>query len=545
MNMQAQRQELPKPSIYRQYLDELALLPHLQLFIVFALLAVVARLIFMFYTGRIWEDALIALTSARNMWEGHGLTHHASEPRVQSFSSVIGEMIMVIGEAVRQGLLAIQLASLAASVAAVYFAYRIGILLSFNWAAHTLVLSYLAIDHLQVFFGMAGMETQVVTTILLANAYFYLTSKWLKLGFATGLAILSRPEFILWAIIIFTVVIIWHREARAKVLTPAIVITLIWSIFAVSYFGTITPHTVIAKSIVYERTPFAPLPEVLQFCLNWWKHIAPFKQYWAASGAPVPDAALKMIVLLLVTFGLVGVYHASQINRRVIPIVILVAGFIFYRTVTANGPYSMWYLPPFMALFFLFAGAGVTFTSILATYYKAIVSVVSCVLALTYAAPLAFALPLDKRMQESIEIGVRTRVGDNLNDLMKAGDCVVLEPLGYVGWSIRNKTVYDYPGLASPIALKALMKKPGTGLGGMMETLSPTFVVLRPDVLRDINLYIPDTAALYKTVRHVTLEKQVELGHWGYSYNLIDDEFFILTRKDLANTCSTEKSELS
>lgn len=513
----------------KSFFGELTSLPHHRLLIIFSVVAVATRLIFMLYTGRIWEDALIALTSARNVWEGFGLTHHASEPRVQSFSSVLGEMIMIVGEAIQHGLLAVQLASLAASVVSIYFAFRLGALLAFNRIAHILVLSYLAMDHLQIFFGMGGMETQVATAVLLANAYFYLSRQWLKLGFALGLAILARPEFMLWAAIIAVAIPIWHREAILKTLLPAAIIALSWAAFAVTYFGSYTPQTIIAKSIVYERRPFAPLTVILQFCLDWWKHIAPFRQYAAVNATPVPDLLLKLVVLLLVAFALLGAFRASLANRRILAIVVLVAGFIGYRTLTANGPYSMWYLPPFMALFLLLAGAGVTYASLWA---KIPTTILASAIALAYATPLVFALPLDKTIQEEIELGVRTKVGAELNRLMQPGDTVVLEPLGYIGWEIRNKTIYDYPGLASPIALKALIARRGQGLGGMMATLTPTFAVLRPDALYDIGIYLPETAQLYKTVSHVTLEKSIKLTHWGLSYTLIDNDFIILQQKE-------------
>lgn len=56
-------------------------------FSLFSLPAQATRLTFWFYTGRVWEDALVTITAARNVWEGFGLTHHASEPHVQSFTS--------------------------------------------------------------------------------------------------------------------------------------------------------------------------------------------------------------------------------------------------------------------------------------------------------------------------------------------------------------------------------------------------------------------------------------------------------------------------
>lgn len=515
---------------------QLRLLPHHRLFVLFALLAVVSRVVFMLYTERVWEDALIALTSARNVWEGFGLTHHASEPFVQCFTSVLGELIMVAGEAFRQGLLAMQLVSIFASVVTIYFAYQIGVSLSFNWTAHTLVLSYLAFDHLQIFFGMSGMETQIATALLLANAYFYLSSQWTKLGIALGFVILARPEFVLWAVIIGVALVVWHREAINRVVIPAVFIVLPWLIFAWVYYGSLTPHTVMVKSIVYDRHPFASIGQILQFCLDWWKHVAPFRQYWAVSEAPLQDWVLKCVVLGVVSFSLFGAYRVLIINRRVWAIIVLVAGFFVYRTVTANGPYTMWYLPPFMALFFLLVGSGVTFA---AKKAKVATLVVSLLLTISYVAPLIFVLPLDKKMQEEIEIGVRTKVGRHLNELMTSSDTAVLEPLGYIGWQARNKTIYDYPGLGSPIALEALKTKPGTGLGGMMELLAPTFAVLRPDVANDINIYLPKTAALYETVSHIKLEKPINLTNWGLSYLLIDNDFIILKRKKISSIDAT------
>jgi hypothetical protein len=54
-----------------------------------------SRLTFWFYTGRVWEDALITRTAARNVWEGVGLTHHASEPHVHGVTSPLGSKVPV------------------------------------------------------------------------------------------------------------------------------------------------------------------------------------------------------------------------------------------------------------------------------------------------------------------------------------------------------------------------------------------------------------------------------------------------------------------
>src|SRR4029077_19883485 len=77
----------------------------------FIALALVLRLVFWFYTHRVWEDALITITAARNVWEGVGLTHHASEPRVHSFTSPLTVLIPLLAEQFNAGLLALRLAT--------------------------------------------------------------------------------------------------------------------------------------------------------------------------------------------------------------------------------------------------------------------------------------------------------------------------------------------------------------------------------------------------------------------------------------------------
>ena len=81
-----------------------------------------------------------------------------------------------------------------ASIAALYFAYRLGVLLSFHWSAHVLLLGYLATDHLQIFFGMAGMETQVAVAIFIGTIYFLLSKKWWRVGISLGLGLICRPR---------------------------------------------------------------------------------------------------------------------------------------------------------------------------------------------------------------------------------------------------------------------------------------------------------------------------------------------------------------
>ena len=499
---------------------------------VFVGLAIAVRLVFWFYTGRVWEDAMIALTVARNVWEGVGLTHHASEPRVQSFTSPMVVLIPLLGEGFGEGLLFLRLSSLAGAAACIYFAYRIGVLLRFHWAAHVLVLSYLACDQLQVFFGMAGMETQVVTAVAVGTLYFYLIQKWWALGVTCGLAAISRPEFIMFLLPpIGVALLLFHRQAILKVALPSAAIAGPWYAFTTLYYGSPVPHTIAAKSHSFQLAfPAAPWERVWSYTVQSWRDYAPFLEFWSAwqqFGSPVPLWMLKLVVLAVAILFLTGLVWAAGRQRNLLLPAAAVLGFIAYRNTAILNSYYMWYLPPFLALGFLIAGYGL---SQIARRFPHVAALAGAGLALCYAAHLPFSMPLDKRVQQEIEVAVREKTGRTLAAMMKPTDTVVLEPLGFVGWAALNKTVFDFPGLGSKVSVRALKQMRVPTVAGLANALQPTHLVLRPPEYRDLVRKFPETAAKYEVAAHIKAAPGLRLRRWGYEYRLMDDDFRILQR---------------
>lgn len=498
----------------------------------FIVLALVVRLFFWFYTGRIWEDALITITAARNVWEGFGLTHHASEPRVHSFTSPISVLIPLVAEPFNAGLLAMRLSSLAASVATIYFAYRIGTRLAFHWAAQVLVLGYLACDQLQVFFGMGGMETQVVTAIALATLHFYLSERWRLLGLACGLATISRPEFIMFLLPpIGLALLLFHRRAILRVALPALSIAVPWYAFAIIYYGSPVPNTIVAKSLSYRIGLFsASWANIWNFTVGSWRDFAPFKQFWCVIEAPLPDIVLKIIVGAVVLLFLAGLMLGAFRQPKLLVAGAAVLGFLAYRNSTVMISYYMWYLPPFTALAVIVSGYAL---SQLALKAPGPASALGFVLAICYAMHLPFSMPLDKKVEQEIEVKVRERTGHLLNRLMtEPDDTAVLEPLGFIGWAAFNKTLYDYPGLGSKVAVGAVKKMqiPGVGVAALVDGLQPTHAVLRPNEFDELQKRFPATADKYEVVTRVQAATGLTLRHMGYEYWVSDDDFRILRR---------------
>ena len=499
------------------------------LLLTFLVIAVVLRLTFWVYTDRIWEDSLITITAARNVWEGNGLTHHVSEPRVHSFTSPISVLIPLVGIPFHAGLTMLRLSSVAGAVAAVYFGYRIGVLLNFHWAAQLLVLTYLSCDQLQIFFGMSGMETQVVTAIGLATIYFFMQKSWRALGYWCGLASISRPEFVVFLLpLIGLALLLSHRKAIVTVAARGLPFAIGWYGFATLYYGSPVPHTIVAKSLNFQygfRT--TPWQEMWDFTIKSWRDYAPFLEFWPASHAPVPANLLTGIVLVMVALFLIGWLLSARRSAVVFLCGAIFASFFAYRSLTVMNSYFMWYLPPFVALAFLVAGFGV---SMLCRRLPPIGIATGVAIGIVYAAHLPFSLPLDRQVQKEIEEPVRVKTGRILNGLMTANDTVVLEPLGFIGWEIFNKTVYDFPGLGSKIAARAAQDPAHRSLVGLVDALQPTFLCFRPREIRRLEHEFPETAAKYSLVTTIRTPSPVRLSWLGYQYVVLDDEFRILRR---------------
>jgi hypothetical protein len=114
---------------------------------------------------------------------------------------------------------------------------------------------------------------------------------------------------------------------------------------------------------------------------------------------------------------------------------------------------------------------------------------------------------------------------------MTEHDTAALEPLGYIGWKARNKTIYDFPGLCSPIATKAVSTMKVPGLGGLVAALEPTYAVMRLGEFDAFRRDYSDVAAKYAKIEEFHCRPGLDFRHWGLFFvNAIDCHFVILRR---------------
>ena len=499
-------------------------------------LGVALRVAFWAFTDRVWEDALITVAHARNAVEGLGLTHHAGEPVTQGFTSAISVLVPLIGEAIAAGggLVALRLASLIAIVVTIVAADALGRRLGLDRWARLLVLGYLAVDANQIFYGMSGMETQVAVAALVVSAWTVAARNPLA-GVALGVALLTRPDFLIWAGIVVILLFLRDRVQLIRVAAGSLVVAP-WLIFTTVYYGSPIPQTIVAKAIAFTTLP---LDVSLAGWLGWVPHqigthfavivrtFAPFLEDSLASRTPVPRLALVLISLLVAALAVIGAVDRRR-SPAWTPLISFVAAYLVYRILFLQPIYSDWYVPPFTAIAVFLVAAGVQRVT---RYRPEGGRVLAATFVVVFAFPLPWMFGAERAIQVDVEDGVRVKVGEALAALVPPGEGVVSESAGYVGYGSRV-LLFDYPGLTSPTALRAVRSLPAgeRTIQAMVDVLRPPWLALRPVELGDLRSAFPKTAAMYAEVRRIGAGGS-EIEFAGFSKATVDTEFIILRRR--------------
>jgi hypothetical protein len=521
------------------------------LLIGFIAVGLIARIVFWAATDRKLDDALITIKFDKNLADGFGLVHNLGEGHVQGFTSALSVLVPMPGELLYHGggLLFIRLASVACFALALIYAYRICGELGLGRWPTGFVLAYLALDQNQVFYGVAGMETQISVAVLFAGIYYVLVQDYPRSGVALGLALLARPDFALWVAPAYAFLIIKdHRRAlRAALLSAAIVGP--WLIFTWIYYGAPIPNTITAKDSAYVTdipaiTHFGAwshfLGDQLSFASHSWRLFAPFYEDNSLFHAPLAYGAAKGIALIVA--GLVLIGALSTLRRASwLPAIAYVALFAAYKVIYLRVGYFEWYGVPAVAVLVLVAAVGLDrlckwlSAATRARFTPAQVAVLpTLLLALAYIAPLPYRTVAERRIQ-GIEDKVRDPLGRYLGEVTNPGQTIGSESSGYVGY-YTNATLYDYPGLESPTVVSALEKAKESGhpvlpVVGVAHLLHPDWLVLRPVEAQLLAGWYPDAARQYTQVRRFSDSgNQETVSVRGFDVSEFDGDFIVFRR---------------
>jgi hypothetical protein len=458
---------------------------------------VLIRLFYWIYTGRTWEDALIGLLHSENAVHGLGLTHvQPGEPPVQGFSDPLNVLLPLAGDLVHEGfgLALLRILSALCGGIAAWLGARICLNLGLPPALALTVAAFLAFEHHQIMWGMAGMEAQMVTVAYLYSIYcLQRGTQWQK-GLSLGFAMLARPDAAIWVGIACAVELwrAWKSRAWRSFVPVVAGLTVLyapWLIFTFLYYGSPVPNTILAKSMG-SPSVFAQLsgqPILAQILLLERRFLSIFATLGPAYGGngtgfqPLWDAfAISRFAVQLALPGVAAALWKRHFEALLV--YSFLGAYSLYLTFCANG-IAGWYTVPVAAVGIIGSAYGLWWVleSFVAQSARARVA---AELGVLYIVAITLILPAtmrsDRCIQRYVESGTREQIGLYLRSVAKTSDTIGAEALGYIGYYSR-RPVLDYPGLCSRKVVQYLREHPRErGLVAMMYYLRPTFLVLRP-----------------------------------------------------------------
>lgn len=483
--------------------------------------AVLLRLYFWRYTGRTWEDALITVLHAENFWAGLGLTHvKPGEPPIHGFTSPISILVPLLGGVFHGpwGLPFQKLVSAFSAAGVIWIGYqlvrRVEVEERQRRAWILFSLAYIAFEHHQVLWGMAGMETTVVTLVLFHFFYACAVRSPRQIAVAMALSLYARPDFLFLNLIGLAYCVAYLRRDVPRIVALAFLLYLPWFLFTWVYYGSPIPNTILAKLHGYGHPP-RDFQKFLDFLVPLGPSFAGHgRGYWREWD----HGAISILVTGLFALGAWQAW-VRRATALFVPAAFVVVYWLYYQFLVA-GIFG-WYIVPLSAATMLVAGYGLVHAvpqpraalAVAAAYGVAIVAIL----------PVTFRA--EREIQQLIEAPVRTQMALYLRDAVGPGEFIGMESLGYSSYYTR-KPILDYPGLASREVTQLLRAHPRAGLCHVLEKLEPRWVAVRDFECRG-HAFL---ARHYELVREFKAPPAVERIHMQ-QYN-IDKHFLVYRRKE-------------
>ncbi len=447
-------------------------------------------LLFAAFTQHAWEDFFITLRTSRNLVEGNGLVFQPGE-RLHTFTSPLGVLVPALGLWITGGsatgaLWFLRVVSALALATGLVLLGRRTASLGLGSLGRFVCFGLILADAKMTDFSINGMETAL---LVFFGIWFWTEvaspagPRAVPLGLAAAGLMWTRPDAVILGVCMglpflllrpkseATPGIKWPVLGRALLIGAALYLP--WLVWAWSYYGTPVPHTIIAKAAY---TPPVGLRDYLllplQTLLGRSMLVDLFlPSYWVFGGWPRFLVVLAQMLAAVVAFAWM-IPGWALAGRRASLAVFLG---MFYLCSIILFP---WYVPPWSLLGVIALAFG---AEALAGRWPRTLPVVRTVAALIVVAQAGMwlATAWQMRVQQAVvESGMRRAIGEWLGRNARPGETVFLEPLGYIGYYSRLKTL-DFPGLSSAEVVAAV-RGGAKSYAALIEKLQPDWVVLRP-----------------------------------------------------------------
>ncbi len=450
------------------------------------------------------DDAYITYRYAANAAEGRGLVYNDGE-RVMGFTSP-GYTLLLASIGALQGSEAIVPASqwinLAALLAAGAGAARLARQLRFRPLVAALLFAMVVTAPRTLFVSVGGMESSLFLAALWWTLWALCGRRWSVAAWLAGAACLLRPEGVFLAGLTLAALLLARRRGETSVrIVPAVLRLsapgLAWAAFALVYFGTFVPHSIVAK-----RAGVYPL-SLVQSTASVARDLTESFFDPVLPGGASALGAVAMPLAIAVLAVLAGLGAVALVRREpclgVIPGMALLLALFYATSRTLNLPH---YYAHFETLIKLCWWVGwIELFRLLVRRRPAHALAVGLAALLTLAPALTLypyrsvargRVAFRDRLfdQGEARLPVYRDLARSLAASLPPGSVVALPEIGLLGYALRDAKVLDTCGLVSPEVLPFLPVPPGLRPDATVGVVPPGLVrERRPDLLILLELF--------------------------------------------------------
>jgi len=432
---------------------------------------------FRVYTGIVLEDALITYRHAENLALGRGFGFNPGEPVFGTTSPLMTLCLALVAK-----LAGVQNIPLVSNVLAIAAALGTGILIGRLivraggtplFAALVILLSGLNAEI--VWSVVGGLETPLVIFFMALGLDGAQRERWYQTAVASSLLLLTRIDGAVWVVLLLVVAAYRMKLRVWKPIALGLAVLAPWLVYAAMTFGSIVPHSVIAKrAIGLGAGSVQYLPWIMNSLgVAFIGDLTPFE---------------FPIWLMFVVAGMVALLTTREL-RRWIPLAVFPVAFGAALWIGQAPPFEWYTVPVTWCCLIVGAQGSLEFRRMLDAYCERRGWAPSATRGAFVAAWLVVAIGLGVRLAGSFEHqrltqenedGTRRRVGEWIRDHSRPEAVVAMEAIGYQGTYSRRRVI-DLAGIVSPevVRLHAESRSNAQTLERVLDTYHPDFLVLR------------------------------------------------------------------
>ena len=425
------------------------------------------------------EDAFITFRYARNIALGHGFVYNLGERVLGTTTPLQALLLAALGRVLGPDHIPTIAAwlmpvfGLAAGVLAPLALRRLGLARP-PMVVAALVL-YLHVTIIRTSLGR--METPLVLFLMALSLYFLAQGRSLAATIAVAFLALCRADGLIWGgLVVGLSLLSRHRRPLAQCIGFCCVIAP-WVLFALLYFGSPIPNTILAKGVV------RPGEEHQLLQARYVRDLA--RWFITGTGFALNHPGFRVWVAMLA----LGAFSLVRQRRRELLLMLAYPPVYAIVLYLGRAPKYPWYLVPALFCSLLVGAAGIgqllswAGSRRLDWRWRAVIALCGVAALAPGAWRLARDLPRQvahtKRFQEN-EIGLRRGVGLWLRDHTPPDATVAMEAIGYQGYYSQRRVV-DLVGLISPkvVQFKASTSSNAEVFKRVTTELQPDYIVLR------------------------------------------------------------------